>query len=120
MAFLPGTSTDSNLSSHGGMSRRPRACTFRVILSLDKKTTTVAAHQRIGTACLAFEVRLHRAQRPLAYGGPAPRVNRSSSLAGPSARFVFGGLLGLQQTERRMFTAPSPRGPRTKQEEGDP
>ncbi|MBX3198319.1 MAG: hypothetical protein KF894_09250 [Labilithrix sp.] len=91
-----------------------------MILSLDKQTTTVAAPWRNGTACLASEARLHHAQRPLAYGGPGSCVNRSGSFAGPEALFVFGGLLGLQQTDSRMFTASSLRAPRAKQEEGGP
>lgn len=124
MAFLSGTSTNNDLSSHGGMSRSPRACTFRVILSLDEKTTTVAAPWRNGALCRASEARLHRARRSLAYGGRIAGLNRSSSFARPSASqgalFVFGGLVGLQQTESRMFTASSPFDPSTKPEEADP
>ncbi|MBX3206936.1 MAG: hypothetical protein KF764_17960 [Labilithrix sp.] len=93
---------------------------FRVILSLDKKTTTVAAPWRNGMACLAFEVRLHRAQRQLSPRGRVAGLNRSRSFVGSTSSSIFGGLLGLAQADSRIIAAPCPLDPSGYQEEGDP
>jgi len=76
---------EAPLLEPGGTFRSPRACSSRVILSLNEKTSFAAAPTREGRACLSFKGRLHHAWR--------------------RSYVVFGGLPSLKQTERRMLTS---------------
>ncbi len=92
-----------------------------MILSLRDKRTTAKALRRNGLACLASEGRVARAWGGPAYDAFARPSGPSSIVSSAPLSIVFGGLFGLQQSDRRMHTAaPHSRNPRAKQEEGDP